>query len=357
MTSIDDRQKTGRIVWLSVIIVILVWALTFLLFLFSDFEKQGQFGDMFGAVNALFSGLAFTGLIFTLILQRKELTLQREDLQLTREELRNQRKEFEAENKTFRYQRLENLFYNMMSLQQKIVDGLRAEYDTEDITTVPLQNGGQGYESRNVHRELEGREVFRYIFEDEPFIIKLNSGQKQKALGIRSVLHSMGIIGLDSYWSPTQFDHYFRHLYTILQFVETQDITSMEAYKYAALFRGTLSRHELVWLYYYALLPKNRNLKALIEKYSFLKYLRPELLTITKEASVYYSAIELSKGDKNNSEFSFNDFEFYLTDNPKEDTKYQLTAFWDAQEIDEGRTFINSWKSYYANKRKNNSEH
>ena len=31
-----------------------------------DPEKQGQFGDQFGAVNALFSGLAFAGLIFTI---------------------------------------------------------------------------------------------------------------------------------------------------------------------------------------------------------------------------------------------------------------------------------------------------
>ena len=37
-----------------------------------DSEKQGQFGDQFGAVNALFSGLAFAGLIFTIILQKKE---------------------------------------------------------------------------------------------------------------------------------------------------------------------------------------------------------------------------------------------------------------------------------------------
>ena len=49
-----------------------------------DPEKQGQFGDQFGAVNALFSGLAFAGLIFTIILQKKELALQREELTLAR---------------------------------------------------------------------------------------------------------------------------------------------------------------------------------------------------------------------------------------------------------------------------------
>jgi hypothetical protein len=39
-------------------------------------------------LTALFSGLAFAGLIGTLLLQRDELRLQREELRLTREELR-----------------------------------------------------------------------------------------------------------------------------------------------------------------------------------------------------------------------------------------------------------------------------
>ena len=42
---------------------------------------------MFGVVNSLFSGLAFAGLIYTIILQRKELALQRKELILTRNEL------------------------------------------------------------------------------------------------------------------------------------------------------------------------------------------------------------------------------------------------------------------------------
>jgi G3E family GTPase len=34
---------------------------------------RGQFGDLFGAVNAFFTGLAFAGVIFTIFLQRREL--------------------------------------------------------------------------------------------------------------------------------------------------------------------------------------------------------------------------------------------------------------------------------------------
>jgi hypothetical protein len=56
-------------------------------FAFDDWADRGTFGDMFGAVNALFSGLAFAGVIYTILLQRHELALQRKELELTREEL------------------------------------------------------------------------------------------------------------------------------------------------------------------------------------------------------------------------------------------------------------------------------
>lgn len=55
---------------------------------FDDWQTRGQFGDVFGAANALFSGLAFAGLIYTVLLQREELGLQRKELAMTRQELR-----------------------------------------------------------------------------------------------------------------------------------------------------------------------------------------------------------------------------------------------------------------------------
>ena len=45
------------------------------------------FGDMFGAVNTLFAGLAFAGVIYAIVLQQQELALQRQELADTRSEL------------------------------------------------------------------------------------------------------------------------------------------------------------------------------------------------------------------------------------------------------------------------------
>lgn len=55
------------------LLVILLWGLN-LLFLFSlDPDDRGTYGDMFGAVNSLFTGLAFAGLLYSTRLQRKQM--------------------------------------------------------------------------------------------------------------------------------------------------------------------------------------------------------------------------------------------------------------------------------------------
>jgi len=68
------------------------------------FSDRGAFGDKFGAVNALFSGLAFAGVIYAILLQRKELELQRYELTMTRNELEGQKQQFEAQNNIFQEQ-------------------------------------------------------------------------------------------------------------------------------------------------------------------------------------------------------------------------------------------------------------
>ncbi|MBI4881895.1 MAG: hypothetical protein HY812_19880 [Planctomycetes bacterium] len=67
----------------------LLWALSpvILSLIYPDFGRRGQFGDSFGGVNALFSGLAFAGVVYAIVLQRRELQQASRDLDLTRREL------------------------------------------------------------------------------------------------------------------------------------------------------------------------------------------------------------------------------------------------------------------------------
>jgi hypothetical protein len=53
-----------------------------------NFLNFGTFGESFGGLNSIFSGLAFIGLVYTILMQSKELSLQRKELELTRIELK-----------------------------------------------------------------------------------------------------------------------------------------------------------------------------------------------------------------------------------------------------------------------------
>ncbi|MFW1857904.1 coiled-coil domain-containing protein [Acinetobacter defluvii] len=68
-------------------------------------EKYGTYGDSYGSLNTLFSGLAFAVLIISLFMQRQELKAQREELAAQRGELTAQRKEAEQSNKIAEGQR------------------------------------------------------------------------------------------------------------------------------------------------------------------------------------------------------------------------------------------------------------
>lgn len=82
------RKFKGLFLLFAVVIFIQV-SLAIAIFLYiPDTTKRGTFGDMFGGINTLFSGLAFAGVIYAIILQSKELSLQREELKLTRGELK-----------------------------------------------------------------------------------------------------------------------------------------------------------------------------------------------------------------------------------------------------------------------------
>ncbi|MGA0435503.1 MAG: hypothetical protein ACO3MV_07530 [Flavobacteriales bacterium] len=75
-------MENSRLLVGLVIGVVSLWGLSALgiMWGFEDWTERGTFGDLFGGVNALFSGLAFAGLIYTIVLQRKEIEANREEI-------------------------------------------------------------------------------------------------------------------------------------------------------------------------------------------------------------------------------------------------------------------------------------
>jgi hypothetical protein len=113
MSKGDSDQDGDRLRWLTMPVVLAItaaylamWAVYgVLVYKTTGLQRGGLFGDMFGAFNALVSGLAMLGVVVAILLQREqnrmqaqELKLQRQELQETREELKGQREALEAQN-------------------------------------------------------------------------------------------------------------------------------------------------------------------------------------------------------------------------------------------------------------------
>lgn len=85
----EDKSPYRSVIWMSVGVII-VWVLS-ALWIYNalpNWSDRGTVGDMFGAVNALFSGLAFAALIYTILLQREEIKTNRKEIELNRKELK-----------------------------------------------------------------------------------------------------------------------------------------------------------------------------------------------------------------------------------------------------------------------------
>ena len=87
--ALEDRASPWKVGGVLLGLVLLVWLASWVVVTknLQGWEERAGFGDMFGAVNALFSGLALAGIVYAIFLQRQELELQREELRYTRLEL------------------------------------------------------------------------------------------------------------------------------------------------------------------------------------------------------------------------------------------------------------------------------
>lgn len=77
------KRVTGIIVFSLLLVVVTYVGL--LAFYFESMPNRGLFGDMFGGLNALFSGVALIGVVYTSFLQKQELELTRKELMRTAE--------------------------------------------------------------------------------------------------------------------------------------------------------------------------------------------------------------------------------------------------------------------------------
>lgn len=265
MTHKDDTQddpteddKTTSIWWLvgTALLVIAAWGWSGYL-IYTGFDEpgdRGTFGDMFGAVNALFSGLAFSVLIYTMILQRIELKLQREELRSTRAELAGQKEQMEIQNGTMRRQRFEQTFFNLLNLHLSI------------INAVELEDAGID------QIRVTGRTSFPYLVANLRSIASRAPGSLSSA---EDCFEAVSWIANHLNSVANILDQYTSVVGQIARFIDASDLTSKEKHAYAAVFQSTLSNDEKILLFYIGLSPSGQQrLKPYIERYALLTNIR-----------------------------------------------------------------------------------
>lgn len=252
--------------WLLAICFLLFDLMLFISRFFAD--KPNEFGDSAGAVNGLFSAFAFAGVVYAIFLQKNELELQREELIQTREELKGQKHEFEQQNETLKRQRFENTFFNMLQLQQEITTSLY--YKCPD--------GADPFEA-------SGRQVFQSFYCHKKYFDQMGSR------GLQQLIHNHDVQYYKDSTDIHVFDHYFRHLYRIVKYVDTTNlIPNKDKYDYICIIRATLSPYELLMIFYNCLSPAGIDkFKPLIECYTLFNNLRVELLAKPMDKDMYAS--------------------------------------------------------------------
>jgi Putative phage abortive infection protein len=281
MTKPDEDAGTKAVNWKPLIIlaitVTLVWILSggAIHWLFGTTDR-GTFGDMFGAVNALFSGLAFSGLIFAIFLQREELKLQREELKLqrietaaTREEIKGQKEQAIAQNATLSQQTFENTLFQLLGHHVEI--------------TNEMKTSAMGISH-------SGRACFAFHFEQ--MVSNYNNVSSNSSVERRDVLKTAAENLAPS--MEQSVGHYLRSLYNILEFIDTSQVGQKQ--RYASFISDQLSSSELsVIMYCCMFADRYRDLKTLIERYSVLRNITSYDLLEKEEYLSRYSSSAFAK--------------------------------------------------------------
>jgi hypothetical protein len=238
-----------------VIFIIATMVITYFLLINKDNDDRGTIGDMFGSINALYSGLALAGIIITIIIQRDEMKLQSEEI---------------------KNQRFETSLFNLLGLHQEI---------TKDLFSIDKSES-----------QINGRNVFKYYYskyqeeleKEVPFDFE---GEVEDDLG-----------------------HYFRNIYRILKYIDTSEFSEekdgyQKRYQQVKFLRSQLSAYELVWICYWGMNKKRKKgtFPFYIVKYTLLKNIPKNFINNSEIKQFYKSIAKLDSEFADNQAFEINE--------------------------------------------------
>lgn len=265
MRNIEKRKSPVWPVVLAGIFVLIVWMINYCVFKDVDNESRGTFGDMFGGVNALFSGMAFIGVIFAIFLQRQEVAIAKEEISRTKEMLVKQREQLELQNDQAKKQNFEQTFFQLLTLFSELTERMdfvhpktKVKTNGKDVFPVLLKRLNVYHDPLNATDSDFSEEIGNNL---PSYLKTLPSGVSSEPY---ELFYYGGNNGLET-------GHYMRTLYNLIKFVDNADI-DFEKKFYTNLVRAQLSDAETALLFHNCLSSLgNLKFKPLIEKYSLLK--------------------------------------------------------------------------------------
>lgn len=254
----ESEKESDPIVVIAILITVITFIVLAWEYTYSTLKYQsdrGTFGDMFGGLNALFSGFAFGGIILTIYLQSRDLALQRDELRSTREE-------FKTQNTTLTLQRFDSTFFKSVELLHGVLLG----YQETKTDVTPFGQYVININGKDLFKEHGDKLSFKMGTAEEKDIYHLFY-EEYKYINIK-------------------FEHYFRNLLHIVESIDDLNIKNESSreilqirHKYIDILKSNLTQYDFLWIFYYCIvIDSSKKYKVMLEKYSFFSEINLLLL-------------------------------------------------------------------------------
>lgn len=214
-------------------------------FVFGRFVESGQsiaglgtFGDSFGALNTLFSGLAFVGLYISIRLQSKELSETRDVLQEQSDQLRTQSDQFKEQTSSLIRQTFESTFFQLIKNYREAVENVHIEVITENQYNVAMKKTDK----------ISATDVYDLFINKKIDVIHTFLKYESRS-NYEIFFEGMLTVGVfkNVFYEP------MRVLERILFFVHQSTFTRKEKVFYLSLLSAKMSKSEMQFIFYYGL--------------------------------------------------------------------------------------------------------
>lgn len=267
-----EERYSSKWFWLLPLIVILTWFFYPLVLdiyreELSTSDSNHELGDSFGVLNALFSGLAFTGIIVSIFMQSIELRLIRKEHKALTDEAITQNIQFEKQSSVINKQLFEGTFFQMLTLHRDILDAIK----TKDNRT---ESQSKIIYSRDAVNEI--CHLANLSVSSKPKQLSLLTFRPDKKDMIERFNNAVDCkIGIEVY---------FRNVFQILKYIDENEVNKK---KYAEIYKSQFVNCELELIFYHCLKEDKGEFKNLLERYSFFSFLNVHPSSISEVKKLY----------------------------------------------------------------------